>query len=86
MKNIYLLYPTYHAALFVSLLIIAVKKNKVIPCPHGKKNRPLNFSSQSETENEVVFNDVFDNVMGVNTELGIGGTGIFGRMAANGTA
>ena len=40
-------------------------------------------ASQSETETELVFNDVFDNVVGVNTEVGIGGTGIFGRVAGS---
>jgi hypothetical protein len=37
------------------------------------------LSTQSETETEFVFNDVFDNVLGVNAEVGIGGTGVFGR-------
>ena len=42
-------------------------------------------ASQSETETELVFNDVFDNVMGVNAEVGLGGTGVFGRTAASGS-
>ena len=35
-------------------------------------------TSESEAENEVIFNDVFDNVMGVNSEVAVGGTGVFG--------
>lgn len=38
----------------------------------------------SETETEFAFNDVFDNVVGVNGELGIAGTGIFGKIIRNG--
>jgi hypothetical protein len=37
------------------------------------------FSAESETNNEVIFNDVFDNVIGVNNEVGMAGLGVFGR-------
>lgn len=40
-------------------------------------------SSQSDAESEIIFNEVFDNVIGVNAEVGIGGVGIFGRMNNN---
>lgn len=36
-------------------------------------------SSQSDAENDAVFDDVFNNVLGVNSEVGVGGTGVFGR-------
>ena len=36
-------------------------------------------TSESDAEAEAVYDDVFDNVMGVNAELGVGGTGIFGQ-------
>src|ERR1700750_2403127 len=35
-------------------------------------------TSESDAEAEATYDDVFDNVMGVNTEVGVGGTGIFG--------
>lgn len=35
--------------------------------------------SESDAEAEIVFNDVFDNVMGANNDVGMEGTGIFGR-------
>jgi hypothetical protein len=38
-------------------------------------------SSESEAEAEMIFNGVFDDVMGVNDEVGMAGTGIFGRSA-----
>jgi hypothetical protein len=37
------------------------------------------FSAESETNNEVIFNDVFDNVLGVNNDVGMAGLGVFGR-------
>jgi hypothetical protein len=36
-------------------------------------------TAESDAEAEATYDDVFDNVMGVNTEVGIGGTGIFGQ-------
>lgn len=47
-----------------------------------QEEEAITYFSQSETESELVFNDVFDNVMGVNTEVGIGGTGVFGRISS----
>ena len=40
-----------------------------------------NISSESDAEAESVFDDVFDNVLGVNGDVGIGGTGVFNRSA-----
>lgn len=37
------------------------------------------MSAQSDAAAELVFEDVFDNTMGVSPEVGIGGTGVFGR-------
>jgi hypothetical protein len=68
-------------ALLPCLFIIACKKEHSGTLSPGEEERAATHSSESETENEVVFNDVFDNVLGVNTEVGIGGTGIFGRVA-----
>jgi hypothetical protein len=44
-------------------------------------------ATESNTEADGVFNGVFDDVLGVNTNVGVGGTGIFGRKAGvnNGT-
>ncbi len=36
-------------------------------------------SSESEAEAEMIFNRVFDDAMGVNADVAIGGTGVFGR-------
>jgi len=34
-------------------------------------------ASESDAESEAIFDDVFDNIMGVNAEVGVGGTGLF---------
>lgn len=39
-------------------------------------------SSEADVESDDIFNEVFDNVLGVNTDVGFGGTGVFGRMSA----
>ena len=36
--------------------------------------------TESDAEAEIVFNDVFDNVMGANNDVGMEGTGVFGRI------
>jgi hypothetical protein len=36
-------------------------------------------TAESDAEAETVFDDVFNNVMGVNEEVAIGGTGVFGK-------
>jgi len=67
-----------------SILTVSCKKEQSGSLSSAEEEQAVNFSTLSETENEVVFNDVFDNVIGVNTEVGIGGTGIFGRIGSNG--
>jgi hypothetical protein len=39
------------------------------------------YSAESDAEAEVAFNGVFDDVMGVNNDVGLAGTGIFGQSA-----
>lgn len=71
------------AAFCCTLVMVACKKENSGSLSASEEEQAATLSSQSETENEVVFNDVFDNVLGVNSEVGIGGTGIFGRVATN---
>ena len=42
-------------------------------------------SSESDAEAEIVFNGIFDDAMGVNDEVGMGGIGIFGLTALGNT-
>jgi len=39
-------------------------------------------SSESDAEAELVFNGIFDDAIGVNDEVGMAGTGVFGRLTA----
>ena len=36
-------------------------------------------SSEADAESEIIYNEIFDNVMGVNNDVGMAGTGVFGR-------
>lgn len=69
---------------FASLFIIGCKKetsnSSLTP---QEEEEAATVSSESETEQELVFNDVFDNVIGVNNEVGLSGVGVFGKMAPN---
>lgn len=38
------------------------------------------ISGESESEAESIFNGIFDDAMGVNDEVALGGTGVFGRL------
>lgn len=69
------------AVVFSSVVFTACKKEKSANLASAEEQQAANFSSESESENEAVFNDVFDNVVGVNAQVGFGGTGIFGRVA-----
>jgi hypothetical protein len=42
-----------------------------------------NISSEADAESEIVFNEVFDNVMGVNNDVGLAGVGVFGQKATD---
>jgi len=84
MKKLTLLTRLLTATFIASLAMVACKKEQSATLSPAEEEQIANYSAQSETEDEVAFNDVFDNVMGVNTEVGIGGTGIFGRVGATG--
>lgn len=69
----------FMAIAFTSSLLSCKKETSDSGLTTEQEEEIATLSSQSETENELVFNDVFDNVMGVNTEVGLGGIGVFGR-------
>jgi hypothetical protein len=60
------------------LLFSACKKHDEASSAAGKKEFAT-MSAQSDAAAELVFDDVFNNIMGVSNEVGIGGTGVFGR-------
>lgn len=82
MKKSSLITRLITAVFFTSLVLVACKKENSASLTPEQEAEAATMSSESEAESEVVFNDVFDNVMGVNTEVGVGGTGVFGRMSS----
>lgn len=70
-----------------SLAIIGCKKesSESNPLSATEEQQASTYSMEANAEAEVVFNDVFDNVMGVNNEVGMEGTGVFGRQSGNST-
>lgn len=65
--------------LFSILITISSCKKEASELSDAEAKEYGQATSQSDAEAEATFDDVFDNVMGVNTEVGIGGTGIFGQ-------
>lgn len=68
------------AIMTTGLLFSSCKKNDDSSGTAGKTEFAT-MSAQSDAAAEMVFEDVFDNTMGVSAEVGIGGTGVFGRVA-----
>lgn len=66
------------AAATFSLLFISCDKNPIAKILEEKEATVL--SAETDVTAEAAFNDVFNNVMGVNDEVGMAGTGAFGRV------
>lgn len=71
-------------AFFFSLLMFTScqKENSQTATDDQQQVEASMVSSESDSESELAFNGVFDDAMGVNDEVGIGGTGVFGRVTA----
>lgn len=70
------------AIIVTGLLFSSCKKHDDASGTAGKEEFAT-MSAQSDAAAELVFEDVFDNTMGVSPEVGIGGTGVFGRVAVS---
>jgi len=69
--------------LAATLAAIGCKKENSDTLSPQEEKQAATYTSQSEVDAEIAFDDVYDNVMGVNTELGLGGVGVFGRVASS---
>ncbi len=67
---------------FSLLLIISCNKERSQGSDEEQQAEASRVSSEADSEAEIVFNGLFDDAIGVNTEVGIGGTGVFGRIFA----
>lgn len=74
------------ATLFFSLMIMGScsKENSQGQSNSQQDETPYLTSSESDAEAELVFNEVFDDAMGANNDVGMAGVGIFGRATGNG--
>lgn len=74
------------AAIFFFFAVLSITSCQKEQSQNGSEDEQemeaSRVSSEADGESEIVFNGVFDDVMGVNDEVGVGGTGIFGRVIA----
>lgn len=82
MKQMNLLTRLTTLAVFATVFIISCKKESSETLSAQEEQQAAASINESEVEAEIAFNDVFDNVMGVNSEVGMGGVGIFGRVTS----
>jgi hypothetical protein len=66
--------------LFTSLLFTSCQKEQSQSAQDAQEVEASRVSGESESEAETFFNGVFDDAMGVNDEVALGGTGVFGRL------
>ena len=69
--------------LFIAFVIFSCKKETSQTLSPQDEQEANVAASESDAEAEDVFNGLFDDVMGVNSDVGIGGTGLFMRNLAN---
>ena len=72
-------------SIFLIVLIISCNKEKSNSGTDAQEEQVSMTSSESDAEAESIFNGVFDDIMGVNDDVGMSGTGIFGRAAITGS-
>jgi hypothetical protein len=70
-------------ALFVLLFVFTLSctKENSNNGTDAQEEEVSTISSESDAEAESIFNGIFDDVMGVNDDVGMAGTGVFGRAA-----
>jgi hypothetical protein len=66
------------ALVAATLLISCQKDQSGEALSPQQEEQATSVAAESEAESEGSFDEVFDNVMGVNAEVGLGGTGVFG--------
>lgn len=67
-------------AVFTVIAAVSCKKEESGSLSNQEEMKAATAAATSETETEFSFNDVFDNVIGINSDLGIAGVGVFGKL------
>ena len=65
---------------FVSLIVFGSCQKESSADANSQEEFASQASSEADAESDDIFNEVFDNVMGVNADVAFGGTGVFGQM------
>ena len=68
------------AITLVSLVVFASCQKESSEEENKQEEFTSQASAEADAESDDIFNEVFDNVLGVNTDVGFGNTGVFGRM------
>ena len=68
------------ALILVSLVVFGSCKKESSDEEKKQEEFASQASSEADAESDDIFNEVFDNVLGVNPDVGFGGTGVFGQM------
>jgi len=71
--------------LFNFLLFFSCKKETSQGGTAAQEEQASMVSSESDGEAEIIFNGLFDDAMGVSDEVGMAGTGVFGRTSSTNT-
>ncbi len=67
---------------FSLLMVTSCQKENSLTGTDEQQVEASMASSEADSESESIFNGIFDDAIGVNEEVGIGGTGVFGRVVA----
>lgn len=78
MRTTQLLLKTLCGVLISSAILVSCSKDEVSDLAPAEKEEFATVSSNADAETEAVSNEIFDNAMGVNSEVALGGTGVFG--------
>jgi len=65
---------------FISIIAFVSCKKETSGTLDNEEITASQASSESDAQSEIIFNGVFDDAMGVSDEVGIYGTGVFGRI------
>ncbi len=72
-------------SIFFLIFIVSCTKESSKNGTDAQEQEVSAVSSESDAEAETIFNKTFDDVMGVNDDVGMAGTGIFGRANMSGS-
>lgn len=75
----------YSLSIFFIVFALSCTKENSGAGTNEEEQEVSRVSSESDAEAEMIFNGVFDDVMGVSDEVGMSGTGIFGRTSLGST-